>query len=449
MADLPDIRPADLPELLDALLAGTVVRRPRTKDGHPRVAIWGVQEAMLQSVDIAVLGGLAEGVWPAMAEPGPWLSRPMRKAAGLPAPETEIAAAAHDFFSLAAACGTVVLAAPARRERAPSVPARWLTRLNALLEGAGLALPVHEAASWAAQLDTPAARIARPRPQPRPPAAARPQALSISDVATLLADPYAIYARRILGIHEMAALDEESDQSQFGEIVHAGLAAFFADPGQISAPDGTRKLTQALHQAMRDTRPRAALEHWWAARLERIAGWLFKAERERRAALGAPQATALEQSAEMSVMGGFVLKGRADRIERRADGRIAIMDYKTGAPPTAQAVAAGTAPQLPLEALMAEAGAFGAGLAGEVAELAYWRLSGRHEPGEETSLFAAKPDKLRETIDTARAALPALFAKFADPATPYLAAPHPARPNLYDPYAGISRRAEWASDDSD
>ena len=283
LADLPDIRPADLPELIDALLAGTVVRRPRTKDGHPRVAIWGVQEAMLQSVDIAVLGGLAEGVWPGMAEPGPWLSRPMRKAAGLPAPESEIAAAAHDFFSLAAACGTVVLAAPARRERAPAVPARWLTRLNVLLEGAGLALPAHAAASWAAQLDAPASRIARPRPEPRPPAAARPQSLSISDVATLLADPYAIYARQILGIRELDALDAESDQSQFGDVVHAGLAAFFADPASIAAPDGARKLILALQQAMHDTRPRAALEQWWAARLERIAVWIHR----RRA--GAPR----------------------------------------------------------------------------------------------------------------------------------------------------------------
>ena len=56
---------------------------------------------------------------------------------------------------------------------------------------------------------------------------------------------------------------------------------------------------------------------------------------------------------------------------------------------------------------------------------------------------------MREVIDTARAMLPALFAKFADPATPYLAAPHPARQNPYDVYAGISRRAEWANDDSD
>ena len=449
LADLPDIRPADLPELLDALLAGTVVRRPRTKDGHPRVAIWGVQEALLQSVDIAVLGGLAEGVWPAMAEPGPWLSRPMRKAAGLPAPETEIAAAAHDFFSLAAACGTVILAAPARRERAPAVPARWLTRLNALLEGAGLALPAHEAASWAAQLDAPAARIARPRPEPRPPAAARPTELSISDVTTLLADPYAIYARRILRIRELAELDEESDQSQFGDIVHAGLAEFFADPANMAAPDGARRLARALHEAMRATRPRASLEQWWAARLERIAGWIFKAERERRATLGAPLAIALEKSARNDPDGRLRAEGprRSDRTPRRsADRHHGLQDRRAA---QHAAVTAGTAPQLPLEAVMAETGAFGPELAGAVAELAYWRLSGRHEPGAENALFAAKPEKLREVIDIARAMLPALFAKFADPATPYLAAPHPARQNPYDPYAGISRRAEWANDDSD
>ncbi|MBU6448275.1 MAG: double-strand break repair protein AddB, partial [Rhodospirillales bacterium] len=132
---MPDMPPADLPELLDALMAGQAVRRPRAKDGHPRIAIWGIQEAALQSVDVVVLGGLVEGVWPAPEEPGPWLSRPMRKRAGLPSPELKIGQAAHGFFSLACACPQVILAAPKRRERAPAVPARWLTRLAAMLAG--------------------------------------------------------------------------------------------------------------------------------------------------------------------------------------------------------------------------------------------------------------------------------------------------------------------------
>ena len=450
LADLPDMAPADLPDMLDAILSGAVVRRPRAKDGHPRIAIWGIQEAALQSVDIAVLGGLVEGVWPAPAEPGPWLSRPMRKAAGLPSPEQKIGQAAHGFFSLACACREVILAAPARRERAPAVPARWLTRLDAMLAGADTALPLHGAAHWAAQLDIPETRERRTRPYPRPPAAARPATLSITEIGTLMADPYAIYARKILNLREIDKLDEESDQSLFGDIVHEGLAAFFTeDKNGCTKPGAEARLTAKLQSIMREKRPRAALEHWWAARLARIAAWIVELEHARRLKFGVPRALLHEQKGELTLPGGFVLTGRADRIERAADGAVALIDYKTGVVPPAAAVEAGTAPQLPLEAVMAEAGVFGPSFAATVTELAYLKLSGRAEPGEETKLFRKHPEKLRAIIEQAGSALPDLFDKFADPATPYLAAPHPARPNKYDAYAGISRRAEWAGEDAD
>jgi ATP-dependent helicase/nuclease subunit B len=448
LAELPDMARGDLPDLLDAVLAGVVVRRPRVKDGHPRLAIWGIQEAALQSVDLAVLGGLVEGVWPAPAEPGPWLSRPMRKDAGLPSPELKIGQAAHGFFSLACTCRELVLAAPARRERAPAVPARWLTRLDAMLAGAGLSLPAHEAAVWAAQLDLPEARERRLPPYPRPPAELRPTALSISDIGMLMADPYAIYARKILNLRELNELDEESDQSLFGEIVHEGLAAFFGqDKDGCAKPGAVARLTTQLQNAMRERRPRAALEAWWAARLARIAEFVVTLEQARRDELGVPRALLHEQTGELKLPGGFVLNGRVDRIERAADGSVSLIDYKTGVVPAASAVEAGTAPQLPLEAVMAEAGVFGEDFCAAVTELAYFKLSGRAEAGQESRLFKGKPEILRSAIENAGAALQDLFDKFSDPATPYLAAPHPARVNKYDAYAGISRRAEWAGED--
>ncbi len=51
---------------------------------HPRVFIWGLLEARLQTANVMVLGGLAEGVWPPATDPGAWLSRPMRATVGLP-----------------------------------------------------------------------------------------------------------------------------------------------------------------------------------------------------------------------------------------------------------------------------------------------------------------------------------------------------------------------------
>ncbi len=448
LEEQPPIAPADLPDLLDALLQGHVIRRPRSRDGHPRIAIWGVQEAMLQTVDTGILGGLVEGVWPSLPEPGPWLSRPMRKAAGLPAPELGIGAAAQEFFAFGSRCKNIIFSAPTRRDRAPAVPARWLTRLDALLAATGQSLPAHPAASWARLLDTPAIRINRPKPAPAPASNLRPKTLSISDIATLIADPYAIYAAHILRIRELKPLDEESDPSLFGNIVHSGLQNFFSLERSFDAPDAAEKLSLALQIAMREHRPRAALENWWSARLDRIAGWIIEAERQRRRD-GLPVELELEKSGRLAIPGGFTLRGRADRIEKRADGSVFIMDYKTGTPPNENAVEAGSAPQLPLEAVMAQSGAFGESLQGPVTELRFWKLTGRNTNGEDKPLFAKDPAKLQEVINTAAEKLPALFSKFDRESTPYLATPHPGRSTYDNPYHGISRHGEWGGEGGD
>jgi ATP-dependent helicase/nuclease subunit B len=132
---LPDQRRDVLPGLLDAVLEGAVVRSRRVLRGrggteHPRVFIWGLLEARLQTADVVVLGGLAEGVWPPASDPGAWLSRPMRATVGMPSPEEIVGQSAHDFVSCAAAARTVVLSCPRRRNGAPVVPSRWLTRLR-------------------------------------------------------------------------------------------------------------------------------------------------------------------------------------------------------------------------------------------------------------------------------------------------------------------------------
>ncbi len=86
---LPEQPRAVLPGLLDAVLDGAVVRTRRALRGregveHPRLFIWGLLEARLQSADMMVLGGLVEDVWPVAGDPGPWLSRPMRTRSGCP-----------------------------------------------------------------------------------------------------------------------------------------------------------------------------------------------------------------------------------------------------------------------------------------------------------------------------------------------------------------------------
>ena len=440
---LPDVEPAELVPLLDAVLGGARLRRPRGRDANPRVAIWGMMEARLQRVDTLVLGGLVEGVFPAEPDPGPWLSRPMRRSARLPEDAERIGEAAHDLGILIAACDEVILSAPRRRGRAPAVPSRFLARIDLALRGAGGALKQHPASHWSTELDQPALRITRPRPEPRPPAHVRPVSYSISKITTLLADPYAIYAGEVLRLRPLNPLQAETDAALFGTITHDALKAVARTPDWASAPDAAERLAHAFATELRSKRIRRALEAFWLVRLERIADWIVDIERARLADPGTADDIRVELPGEWR-FGHFTVKGRADRIERRGE-TLAIIDYKTGSPPADKAVEAGHAPQLPIEAVIAEAGGF-PGFTGKVTELAYWKLSGGATEGETRALFGGNAEPLQAVIDAARVQIPVLLTHYANPATPFLDAPHPGRKPYDQPFAGISRRAEWRED---
>jgi ATP-dependent helicase/nuclease subunit B len=450
---LPDQRRDVLPGLLDAVLEGAVVRSRRAlrgRDGteHPRVFIWGLLEARLQTADVMVLGGLVEGVWPPASDPGPWLSRPMRSTVGLPSPEEIVGQAAHDFVSCACAAPTVVLSCPRRLDGAPVVPARWLTRLETLLAGQRAALPLHPAASWVRALDQPAdgPRPVRP-PRPCPPVVLRPRKLSVTEIETWLRDPYAIHARHVLGLVALKPLEEATDAADYGSLVHAGLRHFLEQHGIRWPADAGQQLRRAMARAMAEADLREALAAWWAPRLERIAEWVARVEVERRSERP-PVAIAAEVSGlyELARPGGlFRLTGRADRIERRRDGGLAILDYKTGTPPSQKEVDAGLAPQLLLEAAMAEAGAFAAGLTGTVEELTYWHLTGGFQAGELRTLFKARADAIAAAVADAREALCGLIDAYDAPDRCYLSQPQPGFAPRFSDYVQLARVAEWAA----
>ncbi len=452
LAVLPPQPPSVLPGLLEAALAGTVVRSRRALRGrggteHPRVFIWGLLEARLQRADTVVLGGLAEGVWPAAVDPGPWMSRPMRKAAGLPSPEEIVGQMAHDWVMTACAAPEVVFSCPLRRDGAPAVPARWLQRLDAMLRGAGQSLKEHHAASWARRLDhPPAPPPRRAPPAPRPAPGLRPRRLSVTEVETWLRDPYAIYARHILKLRALDPLEESADHADYGAVVHAAINAFLHAAEGRFPPDAEARLAAAMDRALEEADLRPALATWWRPRLRRIAAWVARAERDRRLGTGLAHIVS-EKKGDWLVPGvpAFALTGRADRIERRYDGALAILDYKTGQPPSAKDVEAGLAPQLPLEAAMAADGAFGRDVAGQTVELTYWHLSGGFEPGKAVTLFKADQDKTAAIVAEARQKIAALVRRFDDPAHPYLSQPHPGHAPRFSDYTQLARVAEWAA----
>ena len=228
--------------------------------------------------------------------------------------------------------------------------------------------------------------------------------------------------------------------------MHAAIHAFLRETGTHFPPDAEQRLVAAMDAALAAQDLRPALAAWWRPRLRRIASWVVTAERDRRIGAGLAGIVS-EKDGAWPVPSGmpFTLTGRADRIERRTDGSIAILDYKTGVPPSARDVAAGLAPQLPLEAAMAADGAFGPELVGSASELTYWHLTGGFQPGEATSLFRGDADKIGQTVGMAREKLAALVDAFDVPERPYLSQPHPGQAPRFSDYTQLARVAEWAA----
>jgi len=425
----------DYPALFEALAAGIVVRP--TFGRHPRLAIWGLLEARLQQADLLVLGGLNEGSWPSSSQHDPWMSRQMRRDFRIAVPERSVGIAAHDFVQ-AFGAPEVALTRAARQEGTPTVPSRWLLRLDTVLRAAGLdhALSPDEAITTAAdRIDEPERYRPLPLPAPRPPLAARPRQLSVTQIETWMRDPYAIYARHILGLEPLDELDADPGRADLGIAIHAALDEFVHRYPQALPAEAEAELLAIgrAHFGALLSRP-GAWAFWWP-RFERIVGWLVAEDRTHRSDV-VESSSECRGSLTLTASGGqFTLTATADRIDRLAAGGFLLVDYKTGSLPSKREVERGFAPQLPLEGAILRDGSFGA-VTGIPAALEYWRLSGGVPAGQRRAIGGDDPDEL---IQSVLGRVRALIERFDDPETPYLAEPIPQWAPRFSDYRHLER----------
>lgn len=443
--DQPPISGGEWPALLATMLATETIR-PRF-GRHPRLAIWGPLEARLQRADLLILGGLNEGTWPPSVETGPWINRPMRAALGLPQPERRIGLSAHDFAS-ALAAEAVLLTRAEREGGAPTVPSRWLARLDALFgydpESGGPAPEYiqrgrHELLAWAEKLDSSGHYEPRSRPRPTPPIDSRPTRLTVSDIEQWRRDPYGLYARRILNLEALDPLEQELGAAERGSSLHAALDEFLKTyPSGLLPPDALRLFEQMGERHLEAVLTAPAERAFWWPRFQRLARWFIATENARRAA----GTRFLEGETDGSIgVGGLTIRGRADRIDEIEPGGWEIIDYKTGRVPSPKELEGLFAPQLLLEAAMATDGGFEKikGKARTV-HLSYWQANGLGDGGSVKEIKASD-----ELVPKMMALVAKMVAHFGNPATPYEALPWPEFIPHFNDYAHLERAAEWSS----
>jgi ATP-dependent helicase/nuclease subunit B len=435
--DFPAISGGDYLALFGSLSVAKTLRSVQAT--HPRLSILGPLEARLCDADLIILGGMNEGAWPPDAGFDPWMSRPMRKKFKLLAPEFRIGLSAHDFAQLACA-KEVMITRSTRAGGTPTVPSRFLLQIDAVLRAAGFPDDVLEPKDpwreWAHALDAPSEVKPCARPQPRPPVTTRPTALSVTEITTWLRNPYAIYAKHILKLKKLDELDAELDASDRGTMIHTALEKFAHEFPDVLPTDAEARLLDIGRKIFAQDRGNPRVHAFWWARFTEIAAW-FVAQTQARRDNGVRLAAAEAKGSR--TIDGLKLTGRADRIDRLEDGGLVIADYKTGGVPSKNDVRSGIEPQLQLLAWIAAAGGFENITAAETCACEYWALKSGTSGCEITSFSAELP----ELIVQAEAGLKNLIATFANPETPYEAAPKPRLQPRHNDYAHLSRLAEW------
>ena len=433
-----DMTARDYVDFLNNLLSDHEV--PDPTETHSGIRIWGTLEARAMGADLMILAGLNEGSWPGAPEADPWLNRTMWAEAGLLVPERQTGLSAHDFQQ-AAAGAEVWLTRAVKSDDAETVPSRWVNRLTNMLAGlpatggpAALAAKRARGSLWVAMAkaaEAPNRSAKAPRPAPAPPLSARPKSLSVTEIKTLIRDPYAIYARHVLGLKPLEPLMRLPDALLRGILVHEILEQALADGHLPDADDLRRVAAGILGDPLRLPSPTERIR--WRVRFDSIADWFAQTEAIRQAK-AKPTLTEAAGAADLPLV-GFTLRARLDRLDQAPDGSVHLYDYKTGAVPSEKQQKAFDK-QLLLTAAMLEQGGFDKIGPATVARAAFIGLS----PADQKEVAAPLADTPPAQV---WAELGQLIAAYSDRQKGYAA----RRAMLKDSDAGrydhLARYGEW------
>jgi ATP-dependent helicase/nuclease subunit B len=443
-ADLfPDLSLPEYAAVLASLMDDKTVRPPFGT--HPRLQILGQLEARMTDADLVIMAGLNEKSWPPAPGFDPWMSRPMRKEFGLPSAERSIGLAAHDFVQGFCA-KNVVITRSSRQDGGPATPARWLQRLEAVLQAAGISLPKeNETLQWATALDEAAAFSPAKRPEPRPPIAARPRKLSVTRIEKWRQDPYGIYAEYVLRLRKLNALEKPPEAAEKGILLHAVMKRFTDKAPQNMPADAAQILTDIAADEISKRNDDPAAWSFWKRRFDKAAIWLVQHETDWRQ-IAQPRGTEITGEISFSAPAGdFSLKATADRIDT-VPGGAAVIDYKSGGTFSPTDVRNSKKPQLPLEGLILAKGGFEPLGTLKPVSLQYWKLTGALKLTDE-------PIALNEGVDAviadAEQGLKNLIAVFDNDKTPYYSVPAPEFAPRFNDYKHLARIAEWAALDDE
>jgi ATP-dependent helicase/nuclease subunit B len=404
---------------------------------HPRLHIWGLLEAQLQTVDCMIIGGMNEKNWPGHYNQSAWLNESMRNTLNLQTRAAWYELKKRLWVNLLKA-PEIILTRALREEGQLEAASRWWLALLAKLKAKGC-YEKHQLnfnyQQWAKFLDYPKERNILSQPSPCPPLEARPRTLSVTQIETWIRDPYSIYAREILNLKSLAPLEPALSPALFGVMVHQILEAFFKQGYAVHDPHAYDALYNLGKSTFGESLNHPVVSSFWWTRFNRLIKWFLEIE-----GASMPAKRFVEVRGEILLEGphgAFKLKATADRIDINADGETCIIDYKTGSLPSRKEIEQGVMPQLPLEGAILQNGGFQGMSSHAAISMRYMHLSGGQPAGAILDISGG------ELIVQALENLQNMIIQYDNPSKPYLSCPDPKIAPVFSPYHHLSRIQEW------
>jgi len=234
-----------------------------------------------------------------------------------------------------------------------------------------------------------------------------------------------------------------------GSAIHSALEAFAQVWPSLSPAIAPARFADLYVQALHDQGlPEGAMARERILAL-RAGAWVADLELSRRTA---DVRVLVEQKGGLTYTladgSDFTLTARADRLEL-CDGRVHVLDFKTGRAPSAKEIETGFAPQLTLTAALLMGGGFeGLGKI-EPGELVYLRLTGRTPPGE--VMVRAACGESEALAAAALDGLMGLLSRYRRPTQPYRSRTATRFLSQVSDYDHLARVREWsaAADEED
>ncbi len=335
-------------------------------DSGSPVRLLTLEQSRLQRFAAVVLAGCSHDQLPGKPGAQTFFNQRVRSELGLSTWSQTLAERLHHFCRTLLSADQVLLTHHREQDGERVAASPWLELLEVFYRNAfGKSLTdtslgtllKHPQTRPATPDDRPLPAITtRPAPQTRP--ALVPTHWSASTHQRLIDCPYRFFAADTLRLKPPEEITEALSKADYGSLVHHIIQAFNSDVNGLPGPwqgtlDNTRRdaaqellrhiSLNVFTEAMTENFEARSWYKQWSAVLTKYLDW----EITRRTAWPEREA---EVKVEQMLSDTLCIGGRIDRLDRNREST-ALLDYKTGRPPSTQQVHEGEAVQLPSYAL--------------------------------------------------------------------------------------------------